>query len=492
MSLKDLSKEQKQYVALGLIAVAIIAILMVLGLRFSMATVSAAKVELDDLTAKIESAEQALSRSRQTSEDYVETVAVLKKYLTNAPPERNYYSWATEVIYSTSRLAALEIDSIDEISIPQRSVQGDDAASISFESYSLRITGHGSYENTKDFLNLLMKDYPLVRFSGIEISSGQSPDTHDVQLFMQWPFNFGEISKNWDAVADKQIKIAELNDGQEVPALKEPEASHEPATPVSSIANPDPVREPYPPTTRPEVEGTPAPKPAVEPTAPKTQPMMDAGSLVESSSADTAPKPATTAEIQALLSNAAPPAAERMDAEPQRAIAPESEPVEEPPPVVEPEAVAAEPEPIIEPQSVIELEQDLESVVEPQPELESVMKPQPQAESAVDPDPEPAIEQEVFQLNNEFETHDAAPAPEEPQDEVMEAAPQMDPPPASEVDPAPESAVVTQAVSAAPRNYVSTGKSKKILEELLDEGSTREDASLSSFLDGLVGEINEK
>jgi hypothetical protein len=332
----------------------------------------------------------------------------------------------------------------------------------------------------------------LVRFSGIEISSGQGPDTHDVQLFMQWPFNFGEISKNWDAVADKQMKIAELNDGQGVAALKEPVTANEPAIPDPSVTKPDPVREPYPPTTRPEVEDTPAPKPAVEPIAPKTQPMMDAGSLVESSSADTAPKPAATAEIQALLSNAAPPAAERMDAEPQRAIAAESEPVEEPPPVVEPEAVAAEPEPIIEPQSVIELEQDLESVVEPQPELESVMKPQPQAESAVDPDPEPAIEQEVFQSNYEFETHDAAPAPEEPQDEVMEAAPQMDPPPASEADPAPESAVVTQAVSAAPRNYVSTGKSKKIFEELLNKGSTREDASLSSFLDGLVGEINEK
>lgn len=334
MSLKDFSKEQKQYVALGLLAAAILVILIVLGIRFSMATIATAKEELDDLTAKISSANQALSRGRQTSEEYVETVVEMKEYLKNAPPERNYYSWATQVIYSKARLADLEIDSIDEISMPQRQRSGpEDAAAISFESYSLRISAHGGYENTKYFLNLLRQDYPLVRFSGVEISSGQSRDEHDVQLFMQWPCNFGEISKNWDAVANKKMKVAAFNDDQEVAALKGPEPVDEATIPVtSSVAGPDPVREPYPPTTRPGLEEAPALKPAVKPTAPKTQPGMDAGSPVVPLPVDSAPKPATNDEIQAILSNAAAPVAE-----PEPLQVPESGIEHKPALVVEPQ-----------------------------------------------------------------------------------------------------------------------------------------------------------
>ena len=259
MSLKDLSKEQKQYVALGLLSASILIILMALGIRFSMATISTAKEELDGLTAKINSANQALSRSRKTSEDYVETIAMLKEYLTNAPPERNYYSWATEVIYSMARFADLEIDSIDEISMPQQrlSVPDADAAAISFESYSLRITGHGGYENTKYFINLLKKNYPLVRFSGVEISSGQNPESHDVQLFMQWPFSFGEITRNWDAIASTQMKMAESKDSDELEPPKE--SVHVPAVPVKPLSKMGPAREPHPPTTRPDFEVAPAP-----------------------------------------------------------------------------------------------------------------------------------------------------------------------------------------------------------------------------------------
>lgn len=411
MSLRDLSKEQKQYVALGALAVAILVILMVLGVRFSMSTISAAKEELDDLTAKISNANRALSRSRQTSEDYVETAEVLRHYLMNAPPERNYYSWATEVIYSKARLTHLEIDSIDEISIPQRQRPVAGAAPISFESYSIRIMAHGGYENTKYFLNLLKQDFPLLRFSGVEISSGQSPESHDIQLFMQWPFNFGELTKNWETVASTKMKIEEDSDGRKDMALEESGSAQDPAAPVPPVAGPDTVREPYPPNTRPDVEETPAPRPAVKPAVPITQPGMDA--------------------------------------ERQRVIT-QSEPLVEPKPVAVPKAVAAAPEPVV--------------------------APPPQAESMTGPDPEPAVRQPQLPVISDTATDDTATASGPAPIEAMEAAAQQDPPPAAE----------------SPRNYVSTGKSEKLLEGILNKGNTREDASLSSFLDGLVGEINEK
>ena len=464
MSLKDLSKEQKQYVALGLLAGAVLMILTVLGVRFSLATVSTAKEELDDLTSKISHANQALSRSRQTSEEYVETVAMLKEYLTNAPPERNYYSWATEIIYSTARFAGLEIDSIDEITLPQRKRSGsEDGATISFDSYALRIMAHGGYENTKYFMNLLKQDYPLVRFSGVEISAGQNRDAHDVQLFMQWPFNFGEISKNWDAVASKKMKVSPISEVDPVAALEESEPVHEPAVPVASVATPDPVREPHPPTTRPEVEEATVTIPMAASTAPKMQPGREAESQVAPSSGDTAPKPATDAELQTVLSEEAPQGTEMPGAEPQPVIA-VSEPVLEPEPVLEMEPIAADPEPIMG--------------------------------SAIvsDPDPTLMIEEEMLLLNSAFETLDSASSSEEPQADAMPAAPLIDASSTLEVDSAPEPLIGPQPVYTVeePRNDRPTEKNEEDLEDLLNKMSAEEDASLSALQDDLVGEINEK
>jgi hypothetical protein len=293
MNIKDLSKEQKQYIALGLLSTAILVILMVLGIRFSMATISTAKEELDVLTDKINRANQALSRSKQTSKEYVDTIDVLKKYLANAPPERNYYSWATEVIYSKARLADLEIDSIDEISIPNQRRSGTDAAAatISFDSYSLRIMGHGGYENTKFFINLLKKDYPLVRFSGVEISSGKNPEAHDVQLFVQWPFNFGDITRNWDAIADKKLKMTASNESHEATSPAEPEAAPKPVKSVTTAVKPDAVREPHPPTTRPVRKVTPAPGLVAQQAVPKKQSMLHAAVPTAASSVAVTPKP---------------------------------------------------------------------------------------------------------------------------------------------------------------------------------------------------------
>jgi hypothetical protein len=468
MSLKNLTKEQKQYVALGALAAAIVVILMVLGIRFSMATISEAKEELDDLTAKISNANQSLSRSRRTSEDYVETVAMLRKYLTNAPPERNYYSWATQVIYSKARIAGFEVDSIDEIPMPQQQRSGlEDTSAISFDSYSLRIAAHGGYENTKYFMNLLQQDYPLVRFSGIEISSGQSPDGHDVHLFIQWPFNFGEISKNWDSVADKKMKVAQFNDDPKVAAPKESESPDD----VTSVAKPRPVLEPYPPTTRPDVEETPAPMPPVEATVPKTEPRKDAESQVKPGSFDTLPRPVTDDEGQASLSNLAPSFAERIDAEPQYPIS-ESEAVLESQPVLQQGTDVAGAEPMQAPESFIE--------------YKTVPLAELQAEPGSMAKPVPAVEQEISRLISEFGTPDSAPIPEEAESDTKEAAPTMDSPFAAEVEPPFDS------VADAPHSDDSTGKSEKIHEDLLNKESTGKDSSLRSLLESMAGENNEK
>jgi len=447
MTLKNFSKEQKQYAVLGLLAVAILVILVALGVRFSMGTISVAKDELYELTTKIDSAEQALSKSQKTSEEYAETIDKLRKYLRNAPPERNCYSWATEVIYSKSRLANLEIDSIEELSytqLRQSSPKGRDSK-VSFESYSVRISAHGGYENTKYFLHLFEQDYPLVRFSGLEISSGNKPDVHDIQLYMQWPYNFGEVTNNWDVVTGKTVKTATVNDGEEPGVVEEPavEPANESTISVQPVTKPDPVREPYPPTSRPQVEEAPASKPVTEPAA------------------------ATQPGINDSEEQAEPPS---VDGTLKEAVADETEPVSEPEILVEPVA-----------------DVELQTVAQPA----TVVGPQLPADSLVDPASEPTTDQDLLEMMGAVETSDSAQLPEEPTVEVMEAEPQLHAVSTSNLWSQSSVGSQTGSVSVAVSSDVETGKNEQINEEPGSKDSAQEGVLWSAFLDDLKEENNE-
>jgi hypothetical protein len=100
----------------------------------------------------------------------------------------------------------------------------------------------------------------------------------------------------------------------------------------------------------------------------------------------------------------------------------------------------------------------------------------------------------LLELINQFEIPDAAPNLQEPETDAIDANSQIVSSSLPEGDPAPSSSVESQPpfMSEAPHHYVSTVKSEKILKEILNKGSARQDTTLSSFLDGLVGEINEK
>lgn len=114
MNFKNLSKEQKQYIALGgIVTVALVGII-IFGIKVSLSSISVARLELSDLTSKIESSDRALSKKGKTREEFVRTMHELKEHLQSIPPDRNYYSWATEIIYAKARVVKLEIDAIDE------------------------------------------------------------------------------------------------------------------------------------------------------------------------------------------------------------------------------------------------------------------------------------------------------------------------------------------------------------------------------------------
>ena len=242
MSLLDLSKEQKQHLILGVIVAIALVILIVFGIKVSLSSISKARVELQDLTGKIKAAEKSLSKTQRDDAAFRETIEELTAHLANLPPDRNYYSWATEIIYAKARGVHFEIDAVDEISTAT-AYASKKKGKVELESYSLRITAHGGYDNVKRFLQQIARDHPLVRVTGIEISKGSKPDVHDVQLFIEWPFNLGYITEAWKDIAVQPPRADNL-------AVQPVPPSGPVKIPESEQA--DPKKKPVPPPPRPQ------------------------------------------------------------------------------------------------------------------------------------------------------------------------------------------------------------------------------------------------
>ncbi len=248
MSFSDLKKEQKQYLILGVIAVVAVVVLIVFGIKVSLSSISEARLELGDLVGKIDTAEKSLSKTHREEAEFRSTIAELTTHLENIPPERNYYSWATETIYAEAQKADFEIDAINERGITTPDSVSMEQDKVKLESYSLRITAHGRYENVKRFLKGIASNHPLVRVTGIEINTGSEPDVHNVQLFIEWPFNLGYIAEAWKSITPERPKPEDQT------ALVQ--ASSEP-TKAPGAEPPDLKKEPVPPPPRLPSDSTP-------------------------------------------------------------------------------------------------------------------------------------------------------------------------------------------------------------------------------------------
>ncbi|MEE9367807.1 MAG: hypothetical protein V3V05_02970 [Pontiella sp.] len=574
MSLSDLTKDQKKYIGIGLVGAIIIAVLAVVGIQFSLSSIATAKLELADLTLKIENADVALAKQAAAREEYDHTVTQLKEYFAGVPPEKNYYSWATEVIYATGRISELEIESIDEVANYEK--DKSEEAEIKFESYSLRITAHGSYEQVKLFLQNIEETHSLVRITGLEIGVGSKLSSHNVQVFIQWPFNLDEITAVWDDIESKQRKIAirevtkPAPERNKVPTGKEPDeqvtklaaGSVEPAPVSKPDPQPSPVPDVVPPVPvvsvvvaepEPFVRLKPIPEPAIvkpEPVVatvvPDPEPFVKPKPVsavkhpvsllerIEDTKPDTEvntsetrtaiilpeePEPVVTVVVpepeppvvksmpEALLASLVVPATEyetTVTNSLETVVAPE-----EPAPVIA-ASVISEPKPVVEPVREVE---SIDSLLSSYAHLETgtdAKKAEPQTNriTTVEIVPEPAEPKDEFgSLLASLGSHSDEPqapastdtASSDP-DELEAFLKQMsEPEPPSEAKPVEKSEKVDpvilkpviQPAGGETAPYVSSAKSAKILQELLSKEEPKAGASLSSFLDSLVEDINE-
>jgi hypothetical protein len=320
VNFKDLTREQKQYLILGGVVGLAVLGLIVVGIRFNLTSIQTAVAEIAELEEKIESADRNLAKRDAVSERYFNTKYSLQKNLRQAPPEKNYYSWATEIIYAMSRKTGLEIDVIDEISF---AASLDDEKKgkkgIELESYSLRITAHGNFAEAKKFIQGMENDYPLVRFFGLDISVGNTPEDHDVQLYVQWPSSMAQITDTWTKIAEHQERVyglagppkAALAATNEPDPVKTEAQQPAPAAAPEQTARPDP--KPVPPVVKAEPKA-PVSKPAPAlvavpsaPTPPPTKPKPEDATYIR------APKPEPKAVVKAEPVSPAPAAAPLQD-----------------------------------------------------------------------------------------------------------------------------------------------------------------------------------
>ena len=477
MSLKDLTKEQKQYIVLGVLAFVILIVLLVFGIRFSLSSIGDAKKELGELTDKIQNADRTLGQRNKVSSDFQKSMQMIKQYLDNAPPDRNQYSWATEVVYSAARKVGLEIDTIDEISGPATKTpkKGD---IIRFESYALRISSHGSYESVKRFIESIKADYPLVRFSGVDINVSKSPELHNVQMWMQWPLNLGFIAEQWKSVEAKQRELGKEGGGDAL--------ADEPAASLQPVANQQPV----PVKAAPKIVTTPPVAPAPELAKPSAKP------IVKREPVPPAPRVESKAATQPIASAPSVEAAPKLTAGPgPRTVPPEeiravpaatvesTVVVEKPEPIVEAPVAAAKPEPMVEAKIAdIPPTSTSEPKVDANPEAAAAStEPTTDAEQ-----PNLAAVESTFAESNGVVTAHgntavdaSAPAPQ-PETEVGESVTE------SSV-PAPEETIPEATEDGTSSKYVATEKSARLLEQLLQEQSTtKTNETLSSLLDSLM------
>ncbi len=207
MNLADLTKEQKQYVGFGL-GIVVLVVLVAIGGRFGLSALSVVKLELAELTEKIERADKALALQNQNHKDFTQTTLLLRTQLENLPPQKNYYSWATEIVYSKGRDSGVEIQSVDEVLTRGKVKKAAGKGSLSFEAYSFRIVARGGYEPIKQFISNIEEEHPLIRFTGLEISVSADPQVHEVRMFIQWPASFGDFEKRWEEIHEKQQKLS--------------------------------------------------------------------------------------------------------------------------------------------------------------------------------------------------------------------------------------------------------------------------------------------
>jgi hypothetical protein len=179
----NLTKQQQQYVALGgLVAAGVLYGVYMLG-NMLVGADAASRIELEELTEKIERAESGLRGKSRVQQNTVAVKRDLDEMLEWMPEPGNEYIWATERVYSLIRGSGLNLRSVDNIAR-----RGAGKGDVQIGDYAVRLSATGGYNEARQFLAKLEDAEPLVSVRNVEISeSTMLALGHTLQMDLYWP-----------------------------------------------------------------------------------------------------------------------------------------------------------------------------------------------------------------------------------------------------------------------------------------------------------------
>lgn len=186
MKWETLSKEQKNYVILGVVVgLAVIYVLYtVLSSVLAAPTEkNAGKIDLDKLEKEVETAEHMLKKERPIMKDYEEGLAYLEEVRPYFPNEDNRYSWVTELIYTQGRNIGIDVESISELGRQEKP-----GSEPPFSRYAVQVNLRCRYDRLIEFVKHFETDNPMLRVTQLTIANDEKdPVNHSVKIVMEWP-----------------------------------------------------------------------------------------------------------------------------------------------------------------------------------------------------------------------------------------------------------------------------------------------------------------
>jgi hypothetical protein len=190
MDWASLSKEKKNM--LVLIAVLVIGGVFALyyfGLSPYLSNRSNSTKELDELTAKIKNAEEAIEGKTRLSAEYASCTEEFNRAIENyIVPMDNPLSWVTEKVYANARRVGVDVQTVAEVGLSAPYWDAAIKSERSVKPYSVRIVTECSYQQLIDLVAALQESNPALCITDINISPQDSaPAKHLLNMTVEWP-----------------------------------------------------------------------------------------------------------------------------------------------------------------------------------------------------------------------------------------------------------------------------------------------------------------
>jgi hypothetical protein len=198
----NLPKGRKERIQLLVFVVIVATIVVYLGLRMGLQPMlkgrEEARKELDELVRKLDRTKMEFRYLPQTQIEHSAALsnlnAIAAEYVLQ-PVLGSYLIGVTEPVESAARMCGLEIASVVEVgfhSMPTEKKR--DGSSFAYRTYSVQVTGTGTFDELVAFLRLMEQRNPYLCVSSMDIlARADNPERHRVMLRLDWPIRAEQV-----------------------------------------------------------------------------------------------------------------------------------------------------------------------------------------------------------------------------------------------------------------------------------------------------------